>query len=253
MGCFGARWTATRKASLEWTCLCTRYQEKGSRYKGPQWTYSEHVCVPKWKNAWRYQSTISQNQKGCDTTGHSEHVCVPCETRSRPSQTRIAMKNAHRRFWKAETYENYHAKPIQGHPGPAKSMRTITKNRHRRSWRAGSHKNDHAILSATIDQTIPEHRRARELPQKMHIEESKKLKNRKHYKNCQAKPGPDHRGQPESTRIATRNENANTKVQEIPRILSATSNLTQRFSLSIRTLSVKHTVWGTMTKRFHVI
>ena len=253
MGCFGARWTATRKASLEWTCLCTRYQEKGSRYKGPQWTYSEHVCVPKWKNAWRYQWTISQNQKGCDTRATvNMFVCHVKPVQDHPRRE-LPWKNAHRRFWKAETYENYHAKPIQGHPGPAKSMRIITKNRHRRSWRAGRHKNDHAILSATIDQTIPEHRRARELPQKMHIEESKKLKNPKHYKNCQAKPGPDHRGQPESTRIATQNEHASTKVQELPRILSATSDVTRRFSLSIRTLSVKHTVWGTMTKRFHVI
>ena len=204
MGCFGARWTATRKASLEWTCLCTRYQEKGSRYKGPQWTYSEHVCVPKWKNAWRYQWTISQNQ-GCDTTGHSEHVCVPCETRSRPSQTRIAMKNAHRRFWKAETYENYHAKPIQGHPGQRKvwelsrkidieeveepeATRMTTQScpqpsirpsqnteehenyhkkctsKSRRSWKTG---NTTRIAKPNPDPTTAANPKARELPRKM--------------------------------------------------------------------------------------
>ena len=143
--------------------------------------------------------------------------------------------------------------PTRDHLRPPKSMRIVTKNAHRRSWRAGNHKNYHAILSATVDQTIPEHRRARRLPQKNAHRESKKLKNRKNYKNYQAKPGPDHRRQPESTRIATQNENASTKVQELPRILSATSDVTRRFSLSIRTLSVKHTVWGTMTNRFHVI
>ena len=190
------------KGSLEWTCLCTRHQEKGP----DTMDHSEHVCVPKWKNAWRYQWTILQNQKGCDTTGHSEHVCVPCENRSKPSQTRITIINAHRSFWRAETYENYHAKPVQDHPRPGKSMRIVTKNAHRRSWRAGNHKNYHAILSATVDQTIPEHRRARRLPQKNAHRESKKLKNRKNYKNYQAKPGPDHRRQPESTSIATQNE-----------------------------------------------
>ena len=133
------------------------------------------------------------------------------------------------------------------------------KNSHRRTWRAKKNENYHAKPVQDPFKTIAEHRKTRELTRKC---TSKKLKSRKNYENYHAKPVCVYRGHPESTRITTKNEHRrswragkttrittknpvrvhrestriteknehpNTKVRELPRIPSATSDLNPAF------------------------
>ena len=106
-------------------------------------------------------------------------------------------------------------------------------------------------------------RKLRELPRKSHSQPIQKRRrtpkstkintNNAHrrswrperHENCHAKPVHAHRGHPKSMRLTTRNAHRSTKTWELPRSLSGTSDLNPGlFSLTVRTPSVKHIVWG---------
>ena len=230
MDCFGARWTATPKASLEWTCLCTKMKERlkvsvnhitkseGLWYHGPQWTCLctmrnpfktvpdenyHHKCTSKFLKSWNVRElpcktqpeTIPDLRKVWELS-RKTHI----EEVEEPETTRITTQSCPhpsiRPSQNTEEHENYHKKCT---------------SKSRRSWKTG---NTTRIAKPNPDPTTAATPKARVLPRKM-------------------------KSKHESTRI-TANPVRNLRCNPA-------------FSLSIRTLSVKHTVWGTMTKRFHVI
>ena len=146
-------------------------------------------------------ATKQAHWRSWTTEKHDDYHAKHVQDHPRPAKsTRIATKKAHWRSWTTEKYHDYHAKHFQDHPRPAKSTRIATKKAHWRNWTTEKYENYYAILSATSDQTIPEHRKVQELARKMHIEEA---------------------GQPETTRITMqipfRPTAAKPKVWELPR------------------------------------
>ena len=146
-----------------------------------------------------------------------------------PKSTKINRKNGHqflgRMLQNTEKYENYHEKstsvlgpdvaapktsknnefycknPVQEHCRTPKSTRITTKNEHRRSWRAGNYENLQTKPVLDPFKSTAEHRKVRELPRKMNIEEVDEPETTKIYS----------RGHPKTTKIHRRNEHASTK------------------------------------------
>ena len=87
------------------------------------------------------------------------------------------------------------------------STRILTKNKHRRV-EAPKKKKSRSFIVKTTFKSIPEQRKVRELPRKMHtaeVEEAKKCENY-HAKPVSDLFNQDHRRTPKSTRITTKNE-----------------------------------------------
>ena len=211
MDCFGARWTATPKASLEWTCLCTKMKERlkvsvnhitkseGLWYHGPQWTCLctmrnpfktvpdenyHHKCTSKFLKSWNVRElpcktqpeTIPDLRKVWELSRktHIEEVEEPETTRI---TTQSCPQPSIRPSQNTEEHENYHKK-----------------------CRSKSRRVEEVEKPETL-QELPSQTRTRPpRPPRKH-------------EYCHAK------------------WKANTKVQELPRILSATSDVTRRFPL----------------------
>ena len=160
-----------------------------------------------------------------------------------PETTRITTQNEHRRSWSAETakkYEFYCGNPV--HPITTRSTRSTRKNEHRRSW---SGEKVRELPRETRFQPCQDHRR---IPKSTRIttkNEHRRSWRAGDYENSHTKPAHADPGQAESTRIPTKNEHASTKQRKLRRIVSATSDLAPRpFTITVRTPSVNHTVWG---------
>ena len=90
--------------------------------------------------------------------------------------------------------------------------------------------------------TMADHRKVRELPRKMNIEEVEEPETTKIHRQNPSTPAAPPR---KTTKIHTQNEHASTKAQKI-----ATNSVrhldlaTRPFTPTVRTPSVNHTVWG---------
>ena len=214
--------------------LCVTTLCEHSMCEHSMWAHVWARCVPQ-KHHHKNTATPPQKHHLCE-----QHVwarCVGTLCVSSPKSAKITTKNEHqflgRMLQNTEKYENYHEKwtsvlgpdvaehrKVRKLPGKMnisscagccrtpESTKITRKNEHqflgRMLQRQKRQKSTSFIVKIPF-KSIAEHRKVRELPRKMNIEE---VEEPKKYENLQTKPvlDPFNRPSPQSTRITTKNE-----------------------------------------------
>ena len=201
-------------------------KRKGSWYHGPIITQEGRDTTDQDRNYHKQWTSHREEVLGPEVAEHRKVRELPRKiditqrrsswagSRGTPKNTRITMKNHEKpTSYREEVLGPDAAEHRKARESPWKiditqrSTRILTKTKHRRV-EAPKKKKSRSFIVKTTFKSIPEQRKVRELPRKMHtaeVEEAKKCENY-HAKPVSDPFNQDHRRTPKSTRITTKNE-----------------------------------------------
>ena len=186
-------------------------KRKGSWYHGPIITQEGRDTTDQYRNYHKQWTSHREEVLGPEVAEHRKVRELPRKiditqrrsswagSRGTPRSTRITTKNWHhtekkflgRMLQNTEKHENHHEKST--------NIEELKRQKRKKS---------RSFIVKTRFKSIPEQRKVRELPRKMHtaeVEEAKKCENY-HVKPVSDPFNQDHRRTPKSTRITTKNE-----------------------------------------------